>query len=112
MQNFPLPVPVTCTLLELEKVRECSRIGRNPETPGLPGTRRNPGNGDIETVQVVCGTELCRGHLHCHKVETGGHVETHLRGELYIAAQSQGLGEAVVRNQLIVSILVRPVVGE
>ena len=112
MQNFPLPVPVTCTLLELEKVRESSRLGRDSETPGLPGTSRDPGNGDIETVQVVCGTELCRGHLHCHKVETGGHVEIHLRGELDIAAQSQGLGESVVCNQLIVCILVRPVVGE
>ena len=112
MQNFPLPVPVTCTLLELEKVRESSRLGRDSETPGLPGTRRNPGNGDTETVQVVSSTELCRAHLHCHKVETGGHVEIHLRGKLDIAAQPQGLGESVVCNQLIVCILVRPVVGE
>ena len=111
MQIPPLPtqqiVHVAGALLEAEKVRQGGCVGRDTEAVRFPLTGRDPGNGNVEAVQVIIRTDLGGRDPHRHQVKAAGCGNAHPRSQLDIAVCIHRLGETPVLDELVIRVLVR-----
>ena len=101
-------VPETAALLETQQVGKSRRIGLDAETVRLPGAGRNPGNGDVEAMHIVGGTDLSRCKLLCLEIVSGRCIDIHLGRQLDIAVESKCLRNVVLDGQGIEFVVVRP----
>lgn len=103
---FEQIIHVAVALLEAQQIGQGRCIGGDTEAIGLVSAHGHPGNGDIEAVKIVSGTELRGGEAQGHDIKAGRGLDAQARGELDIAAQVDGLGKLVIDDEFLGGLLV------
>lgn len=105
-------VPEAVALAETQQVGQRRGICAYQEVPALPFSRGYPGEGNVETVKVVCCADLGSREFEGHQVDTCRCADGQGLRYFDVAAQIERLGESVYRIQVIDFVFVIPCITE